>query len=107
VITRCGSIQRDVEAKRYLHSMVELNMIEEFRVGLRTPTVHECCQCGSGHQWQTTINEPRKRQEPHTTYERLILLVLVHGAMRADPEWLQTLSNTTTVKNISPMRLKN
>jgi hypothetical protein len=68
------------------------------RVGLWTPPVHECHQRGDAHQWQTAVDEPSKRQEPRTMYEQLIPLVLVQGAVRVDPEWLQTLSNTTTVK---------
>jgi hypothetical protein len=72
------------------------------RVGLRTPPVHKCHQRGGVHQWQTTIGEPSKRQDPCTMYERLIPLIPRQGAMRADPERLQTLSNTTTVQKYYP-----
>jgi hypothetical protein len=68
------------------------------RVGLRTPPVHESHQCGGIHQRQTAVDEPSKRQEPRTTYEQLIQQVPVQGGMRADPERLQMLSITTTVK---------
>jgi hypothetical protein len=76
-------------------------------VGLQTPPVHECHQRGGVHQWQTAVDEPSKQQEPCTTFEWLVPLLPVQGVVRTDPERLQTLSNTTTVKNISPMRLKN
>jgi hypothetical protein len=66
-------------------------------VGPRTPLVHECHQHGSVHQWQTVVHEPRKRQEPCTTYEWLTPLVPLQGAVRADLERLQTVSNTTTI----------
>jgi hypothetical protein len=69
-------------------------------VGLWTPPVHECHQRGGIHQWQTMVDEPSKWQEPRTMYERLIPLVRVQGSVRVDPERLQTLSNTTTVKKI-------
>jgi hypothetical protein len=68
------------------------------RVGLRTPPVHESHQRGGIHQRQTAVDEPSKRQEPRTTYEQLIQQVPVQGGMRADPERLQMLSITTTVK---------
>jgi hypothetical protein len=52
------------------------------------------------------VDEPSKRQEPRTAYERLVPLVPVQGVMCADPERLQTLSNTTTVKKYWPHALK-
>jgi hypothetical protein len=55
------------------------------------PPAHKCC------------DELSKRQEPHMTYERRILLVPRQGAMHSDPEVLQMLWNKRIVKNISPM----
>jgi hypothetical protein len=67
------------------------------RVGLRMPPVHERRQRGGVHQRQTAGDKPSMWQEPRTTYERLIPLVPRQGAMRADPERLQTLLNTITL----------
>jgi hypothetical protein len=75
------------------------------RVCLQTPPVHKCYQHGGVHQWHTTSgDEPSKRQEPRTTYERLVPLIPHQGVVYADPKVLQTLWNKIIVKNISPMR---
>jgi hypothetical protein len=67
-------------------------------VGLLMPPVHECRQRSDIHQRQTAVHELSKRQEPHTMYERLVPLVPLQGLVCADPQQLQTLSNTTTVQ---------
>jgi hypothetical protein len=83
------------------YSITVISLDERWNMwGLWTPPVHECHQRGGIHQRQTMVDEPSKRQEPRTMYERLIPLVRVQGSVRVDPEWLQTLSNTTTVKKI-------
>jgi hypothetical protein len=56
------------------------------RVGLRMPPVHQCHQRRGVHQWQTAGDEPSKREEPCTTYERCVPLVLRKGAVRANPD---------------------
>jgi hypothetical protein len=71
------------------------------RVRLWTPPVHKCCQRGGVHQRQAACgDEPKKRQEPRTTYERLIPLIPRQGALRVDPKMLQTLWNKIIVKKI-------
>jgi hypothetical protein len=68
------------------------------RVGLRMPLVHKCHQCGGVHHRQTAGDEASKQQEPRTTYEWRVPLVPHHRAMRANPEWGQSMWNTTIVQ---------
>jgi hypothetical protein len=77
------------------------------RVGLQMPLIHEHRKRGGVHQRHTTGHEPSKGQELRLTYEQLIPLAPRQGVVRADPERLQTLSNTITVKKNSSMHLKN
>jgi hypothetical protein len=59
------------------------------RVGLQTPLVDKCRQHDGVHQRQTAGgDEPSKRQEPRTTFERLIPLVPRQEAVGVDPEVL-------------------
>jgi hypothetical protein len=66
-------------------------------VGLWMPLVHKCHQRGGVHHRKTVGDEPSKRQEHRMPYERLIPLVPHQGVVRADPERVQTLWNTTIV----------
>jgi hypothetical protein len=68
------------------------------RVGLQMPPVHERRQRGSVHLRQTMGDEPSKWQEPRMTYEWLVPLIPCQGAIRADPERLQMLSNKTIIQ---------
>jgi hypothetical protein len=68
------------------------------RVGLRTPPVNQSRQRGRVHHQQTASDEPSKRQEPRTLYEWHVPLVPHQGVVHADPEWGQSLWNTTIVQ---------
>jgi hypothetical protein len=56
------------------------------RVGLRTPPVHKCRQCGGVHHRQTTGDKVSKRQEPCMAYKWRVPLVPREGVVRADPK---------------------
>jgi hypothetical protein len=96
-INRCAIDGKTEDHGNVLQHHRDLPTWKVERVGLRTSPVYKCHQRGRVHHRPMAGHDTSKRQEPDTPYEWRIPLIPRQGAVRTDPEWQESLCNTTMI----------